>query len=102
MRRCWLRWVELEQRRRHLAAEEHVLIAEIDARGIAHERGMRSTAVLANRLLRISPGEARARVAAAAELGPRRGLSGEVLEPIYPLLAAAQAEGVISTQHAKV
>src|SRR3954471_7444757 len=91
---------EAEDRRR--VARRHALIAEAEVRGLAHERGMRSTAVLLSRLLRISPGEARARVAAAADLGPRRGLTGEALEPIYPLVAAAQAEGVISTQHAKV
>ena len=80
----------------------HALIAEAETRGLARERGMRSTAVLLSRLLRITAGEARARVAAAADLGPRRGLSGEPLDPIYPAVAAAQAEGVISTQHAKI
>ncbi len=89
-------WRELEVRRRKLAADEHALIAEIAARGLAHSRGARSTAALAVQLLRISPGEARARVHAAEDLGPRRGLTGEPLEPIYPLVASAQAEGAIS------
>ena len=57
---------------------------------------------LAVQLLRISPGEARARVRAAEDLGPRRGLTGEPLEPIYPLVASAQAEGAISPAHARV
>src|SRR5579885_1982720 len=84
-------WTDLETRRRKLVSEEHALIAEVEQRGIAQARGMRSTAVLANRLLRITPAEARARVSAAADLGPRRGLTGEELPPIYPLVAAAQA-----------
>src|SRR6478672_10366596 len=91
---------EAEDRRR--VARRHALIAEAEARGLAGQRGMRSTAVLLSRLVRITPGEARARVAAAADLGPRRGLSGEALAPIYPLVAAAQAEGAISAAHAKV
>jgi hypothetical protein len=91
---------EAEDRRR--VHHRHALIAEAEARGVARERGMRSTAVLLSRMLRINPGEARARVAAAADLGPRRGLTGEPLEPIYPLVAAAQADGAISAAHAKV
>ena len=39
---------------------------------------------------------------AAADLGPRRGLTGEDLPPIYPLVAQAQAEGIVSEQHAKL
>ena len=91
---------EVEDRRR--VARRHALIAEVESRGLARERGMRSTAVLLSRLLRITPGDARARVQAAADLGPRRGLSGELLEPIYPVVAAAQAEGAISVAHAKL
>lgn len=95
-------WTDLEVQRRQLTSAEHALIAEVEQRGLARARGMRSTAVLATRLLRISSGEARARVTAAADLGPRRGLTGEPLEPIYPLVAAAQSEGAISAHHAKV
>jgi hypothetical protein len=93
-------WTELEARRCRLVSDEHALINETTARGIAHARGMRSTAVLAHQLLRITPAEARARVRAAEDLGPRRGLTGEPLPPIYPLVAAAQAEGAISAAHA--
>ena len=39
-------WTELEQRRRRSRPQEHALIAEIESRGLARERGMRSTAVL--------------------------------------------------------
>src|SRR3954469_15147269 len=92
--------LEVEQRR--LVFRRHALVAELEARGLARERGMRTTAGLLSRLLRISAGEAKARVQAAADLGPRRGLTGERLEPIYPLVAQAQAEGVLSERHAKL
>ena len=95
-------WTDLEVRRRKLAAEEHVLIAEVMARGLAQARGVRSTAALGVQLLRIGPGDARARVRAAEDLGPRRGLTGESLEPIYPVAAAAQSEGAISAAHARI
>jgi hypothetical protein len=95
-------WTDVEVRRRKLAAEEHVVIAEVAARGLGHTYGARSTEALGVQLLRISPGDARARVRAAQDLGPRRGLIGEPLEPIYPLVAAAPAEGAISPAHAKI
>lgn len=39
---------------------------------------------------------------AARDLGPRRDLTGQPLEPIFPAIATAQSEGVISGQHARV
>jgi hypothetical protein len=95
-------WVEIETERNRLAHREHAVIAEIDARGIALTRAVPSTAALGSRLLRISPGEARARVRAAQNMGPRHGLTGEELQPIYAVVAAAQAEGAISPAHARV
>jgi hypothetical protein len=41
-------------------------------------------------------------VRAAADLGPRRELSGAPLAPIYPVAAAALAAGSISSAHARV
>jgi hypothetical protein len=78
------------------------LIAEIDSRGLAHERACRNTAALVTQLVRVSPAEATARVRAAADIGPRRGLSGQVLPPVFAQVAAAQAAGTISTIHARV
>jgi hypothetical protein len=52
--------------------------------------------------LRISPREAVRRVRAAANLGPRRGLTGSVLPPLVDGVAAAQAAGLISAEHAAV
>jgi hypothetical protein len=53
-------------------------------------------------LLRITPGEAKARLAQARDLGPRRALTGEPLEPILPATADAVREGAISTGHVTV
>jgi len=93
---------DLETQHRRLATVDQGLIAEIDARGLAGPRACRSTAVLLGQLLRISGREARDRVRAAADTGPRRGLTGEVLAPIFPLVAAAQAEGAISVVQARI
>jgi hypothetical protein len=93
---------DLEVQKRRLAAVDHALINEIDARGLAHERACRNTAALVTQLVRVSPSEATARVRAAADLGPRRGLTGQVLPPVFAQVATAQAVGTISSTHARV
>jgi hypothetical protein len=93
---------DLEVQKRRLATVDHALIAEIDTRGLAHEHAFRNTAALLTQLVRVSPAEATGRVRAAADLGPRRGLTGQVLPPVFEPVAAAQAAGIISTAHARV
>jgi hypothetical protein len=93
---------DLEVQKRRLATVDHALIAEIDARGLAHEHAFRSTAALLTQVVRVSPSEATGRVRAAADRGPRRGLTGHVLPPVFAQVAAAQAAGAISTAHARV
>jgi hypothetical protein len=93
---------DLEAQKRRLASVDHALIGEVDSRGLAGERACASTAVLLRQLLRITPAEASGRVRAAADLGPRRALTGEPLPPVFPAVAAAQAVGVISPAHARV
>ena len=68
--------------------------AAVDAVG-AFEAGV-------DALLRVSPGQARRRVQAAADLGSRRSLTAEVLPPMFPVIARAVAEGAISDRHAHV
>jgi hypothetical protein len=91
-----------EATRRRMAVLDHSLIAELDDRKVAHELCMPNTAALLRGALRISPADARRRVRAAAELGPRRTLTGEVLPPLLALVAGSQAEGIISPDHAAV
>ncbi len=92
----------LEVERRRLEAVDHRVVAEAAERGIAGEYARTSTQDLLVTVLRVSPGEARARVRRAEDLGPRRALSGERLEPLLPAAAAAVRRGEISCGHATV
>ncbi len=71
------------------------LAGEIDTRGIAAAHGASSTAALLRTTLGVSPGDARALVAAAAVVLPRDVPSGGELPPVLPLLADAVDEGGI-------
>jgi Domain of unknown function (DUF222) len=92
----------LETQRRRLPVADHALIGELDQRGVAAELACRSTAALLRQLLRLTPGQARGRVDAAAHLGPRRALTGEPLPPRLAAVAAAQADGTLDPRHAEV
>ncbi len=91
----------VEGLRRRLATVDHALINDVDAADV-HSLGGPDVAALLVRELRIAPGEARARVRAAADLGPRRMRSGEVVGPVFATVAAAMADGQISVEHAAV
>jgi len=90
--------LEVDARRR--AAVGYAVVAELEARGVAAEVGCASTAVLLSERLRIGRREAAGRVRLAAELGPRRAMSGELLPARFPQVAAAVAEGAIYDRHA--
>lgn len=92
----------LERCSRRLAAVDHAAIAQVEARGLPFHHGCATTAVFLRHLLNLHPGEASARVRAARALGPRRALSGEALDPVYPATAMAVADGQISARHAEV
>jgi len=92
----------LETQRRRLPVVDHHLVAELDERGIAGELCARDTRTLLRDVLRLSPREAKQRVRAAVDLGPRRTVTGELLGPLFPEVAAAQAAGTISSDHARV
>jgi len=95
-----LRGVETQHRR--LPVVDHALIAELDHRGAAGELMARDTASLLRDVLRVAPSEATARCQAAVDLGPGRSLSGQPRPPLLPAVAAAQADGSISPEHARV
>jgi hypothetical protein len=95
-------WREVEGCRRRFAPLDHALISEVRARQLAPALGAKTLTVLARDVLRIGAGEARARIAAADALGVRRSVTGEVLAPVYPRVAAAQASGSIGEAAAKV
>jgi hypothetical protein len=83
------RW---EQMRRRQPAVEHPLINQLAAQADATELGGKLPSVLANRL-RISRAEASRRIHEAADLGERKALNGEPLEPVLPATAEAQRNG---------
>jgi len=92
----------LEIHRRRQPATEHALLCHLQSQATPKEMGAKSwRAVLANRL-GISGSDASRRIAEAAQLGPRRAVTGERLEPALPGTAAAQARGEIGTEHVSV
>jgi hypothetical protein len=92
----------VERRVRRFAVVDHALIAETDDRGLGLQRGCANTTAFVSRVLGVGVGQARLRFRAAEQLAPRRTLTGEVLAAEFPATAAAQAEGAISVEHARV
>ena len=94
--------VDLETERRRLEAVDQRVLAEMAERGLAGEYCRYSPADLLVTLLRVTPTEAKHRVGRARDLGPRRSITGEPLEPILPMTAAAVRAGEISSGHVAV
>src|ERR1700685_1697788 len=92
------RW---EQMRRWQPAVEHALINQLAEQAGPAELGGKLAAVLADRL-RISRAEASRRIHEAADLGERRALNGEPLEPAIPATAEAQRNGDLGPGHVAV
>ena len=93
---------ELEALSCQLPTQSHRMLARLQVETTPKSMGAKTWKdVLANRW-RISTGEANRRLAEAAELGPRRALIGQALAPILPATAAAQALGLINSEHVKV
>jgi hypothetical protein len=86
--------------RRQQPAAEHALINELTGE-LPAVLGGRLPAVLADRL-RVSRAEASRRVHEAADLGARRALNGEALEPVLEATAAGQRSGQIGAGHVAV
>ncbi|MGH3529263.1 MAG: DUF222 domain-containing protein, partial [Pseudonocardiaceae bacterium] len=92
----------LETRLHSTWAQMLSVVAEIDSRGTAATVGYPTTTELVRAVGRVSLGEARARIAAAAEVLPSRGLNGAPVEPKLPATAAAVAEHAIGPADVKV
>jgi hypothetical protein len=91
----------LEHETRRLAVPRHELINQIAEQSDSTELGGKLPHALADRL-RITRSEASRRVAEAADLGPRRAMTGEPLPPLLTATAAAQRAGRIGTVHVRV
>ncbi|AHM09250.1 hypothetical protein BCGT_3331 [Mycobacterium tuberculosis variant bovis BCG str. ATCC 35743] len=79
---------------RRLPAVGHTLINQLDTQASEEELGGTLCCALANRL-RITKPDAALRIADAADLGPRRALTGEPLAPQLTATATAQRQGLI-------
>jgi hypothetical protein len=79
----------------------HELVNELAATATVAELGGPLAHALADRL-RIKRSEARRRIAEAADLGPRRALTGEPLPPKLEATAAGQRAGLIDGEHIKI
>ncbi|WP_285028709.1 HNH endonuclease signature motif containing protein [Mycolicibacterium sp. lyk4-40-TYG-92] len=96
----------LQSRRETLkcAAEvvDHRILSAAQSQVTARELGAKNWAEVLRIRLRVDTTEANRRVRDALNLAPRAGLTGEPLPPLWEFAAAAQAEGVINTEHVKV
>lgn len=99
-RECLALLQRCEGLRRRLPAVEHPLVNRLAATDPA-ELGGKPRWVLADEL-HLTRGEAGRRITEAAELGARRTLTGEPLEPVLPEVSAAQRAGKISPAHIAV
>lgn len=87
LRRC-------EKVRRRLPAVEHPLINNLVRQATPQELGGKLSHAIAEATL-ISRSEASRRIREAADLGPRRGLTGEPLAPMLAATAAKQRQGTL-------
>ena len=91
-----------ETMRRREPAIDHRIINRLAAEADPQALGGTSLAdVLATRL-RISKNDARGRINEAADLGTRKAMTGEALDPVLPHTAAAQERGEIGAEHIKI
>ncbi|MEE6139067.1 HNH endonuclease signature motif containing protein [Mycobacterium sp. 050128] len=91
----------LECETRRLRVPGHELINQLGEQSDSGELGGTLTAALAHQL-RITRSEAGRRIAEAADLGPRRAISGEPLPPRLTATAKAQRDGNIGSSHVAV
>jgi hypothetical protein len=93
---------EVETLTCRLPTQSNRMLARLQAETTAKEMGAKSWRdVLATRW-RISTSEAGRRLDEAAQLAPRRTLTGEPLEPELPCTALAQARGTVNPEHIKI
>src|ERR1700684_4437829 len=90
-----------ERMRRWLPAIEHPVINQLSDQADPAELGGKLAAALADRLC-ITRAEASRRIHEAADVGERRALNGEPLEPVLPATAQAQRNGDLGAGHVAV
>ncbi|TMS51504.1 HNH endonuclease signature motif containing protein [Mycobacterium sp. DBP42] len=80
----------------------HRLLAQLQADTTPREMGAKSWNEVLRVRWRLSTAEASRRLGQTAALGPRRTLTGEPLPAVLPVVAAAQAAGLINPDHVTV
>ncbi|MGJ6123317.1 DUF222 domain-containing protein [Mycolicibacterium sp. Y3] len=85
-----------------LPSQMHRMLAQLQADTTPGELGAATWNAVLRIRWRLSTAEAGSRLAAAADLGPRRSLTGEPLQPALAAVAAAQAAGLINGGHVDV
>ncbi|QNJ91622.1 DUF222 domain-containing protein [Mycolicibacterium fluoranthenivorans] len=85
-----------------LPSQMHRMLARLQADTTPGELGAATWNSVLRIRWRLSTAEAGRRLAAAADLGPRRSLTGETLQPALAAVAAAQAAGLINGGHVDV
>jgi Domain of unknown function (DUF222) len=93
---------ELEAERIQVQYRQLAVLAELNARGAPGTLGFRGLTGLIAAQVRCTVAEARRRAVAVERFGTRRGLTGEVLEPLYPATAEAFGKGELGVEHAAV
>ena len=87
---------------RRAPAVAHPMINRLVAEASPQALGGKSLADVLCIGLRISKSQATSRIADARDLGPRTAISGETLEPVLTLTAAAQQRGEMGAEHVKI
>ncbi len=91
-----------ETLRRRFPVADHALLVGLQAQTTPREIGAKNWADALRIRLHISSEDARRRVRHGARLGPRTGLTGEALPPLWEEVAAAQAAGELNAEHIEV
>ena len=90
---------ELETLTCRLPAQWHRALTRLQTETTPTELGAKNWKDVLRIRWRITAAEANRRLAEAAELGPRRALTGQPLAPLLAATAAAQARGSINGEH---
>ena len=89
---------EFERTRNRLSVVDHHIIAAAERLDLATLLCQGSMRRVLTSVLGVSKREAACRVRAAEAVGPRTSMLGETLEPVRPVLAAAQRAGEVSAE----
>ena len=90
---------DLETLSCQLPTQWHRALTRLQAETTPKEMGAKSWKDVLRTRWRISATEANKRLAEAADLGPRRTLTGEPLAPVLTATAVAQAAGLLNDEH---